>query len=359
MTTLNQWKTWVKKLGYAEKPRAERRAPEGITARPRNRATAKPATVRDISSTGLQLLTEERWPVGELVSLSVEVERLSENPSEPQITVQAKVMRHTGDGVGLRFVLPEGLDPEIWAALLTSAILLEGPKDALYTLKVLRAVLFVSRLCHAEGREAIMLLGGELDQHRTSKAIEITHRAEDLLDAEPDTDKMRADPKLIKSILKDGSWSDGLTEQMWAGLLASSCTASGKDDSNKAFAGLVVNISNTQCRIFLSACRKARELGAGTGKSDAGRVTCTPKQMVRLSGMVDVGRIGTDVSRLFNAGVLEKNFDFTSYIPTESFDVTPTPLGMELYQRCKGDSIQLDTPVVGAIAAPSWAKAGT
>lgn len=302
--------------------------------------------------------TEERWPVGELVSLRVEAPELSENSSEPQITVQAKVTRHTADGVGLKFVLPDGLEKEIWAALLTSTILLEGQKDALYTMKLLRAVLFLSRLCNAEAREAIMLLGGELDQHRTSRALEIAHLAEDLLESDPDVDKLRADPQLIKNILKHGSWSDGLTKQMWAGLLATSCTPNGKDDSNQAFADLVINISNTQCRIFLAACRKAKELGMAAEDSAPPLVTFTPKQMVRLSGMVDLGRNGTDVSRLFNAGILARNFDFTLWSPSENFDVTPTPLGMELYRRCMGDHIQLDTPTDGTIVSPSWAKQG-
>jgi hypothetical protein len=342
MPTLNQWKTWVKKLGYAEKARAERRIPSGFTARRRNLPTSKRAIIRDISTSGLQILTEERWPIGELVPLTVEVEGLSEDQSEPQISVQARVARHAKDGVGLSFVLPEGLDPKLWEALLTGAVVLTGPKDTLYTLRVLRTVLFLSRLCHTEAREAIMLLGAELDQHRTAKAMEIAQRAEELLDSEPDGDKMRADPLLVKNILKHGSWSDGLTTPMWAGLLATSCTSDGKDQSNQKFADLVANISNTQARIFISACKKALELKAGTENSPTARVVFTPKQMVRLSGMVDVGRIGADVSYLFKAGIIEKNFDFTSYIPAENFDITPSHLGLELCARCKGNCINLD-----------------
>jgi hypothetical protein len=343
MTTLNQWKTWVKKLGYAEKARAERRIPSGFTARRRNDSRSKPAIIRDISSSGLQIQTEERWPIGELIPLIVEVERLSEDHAEPQITVEARVARHANDGVGLRFVLPEGLDPNLWEALLTGAVVLEGPKDALYTLKVLRTVLFLSRICHADARESILMLGGELDQHRTLKAMEIAQRAEVLLDSDPNVDKLRAQPQLIKNILRHGSWSAGLTSQLWAGLLATSCTLDGKDESNNAFVDVVVNITNTQCRIFIAACSKAVELRQETGRGSTGRVIFLPKQMVRLSGMVDVGRIGTDVAYLFKAGVLEKNFDFTTYLPTESFDVTPTRIGLELYERCKGSSIQLDS----------------
>jgi hypothetical protein len=341
-TTLKQWKSWVKKLGYGEKARAARRAPAGFTARLSHHPTSRPEPVKDISSSGIQILTRERWPIGDVVSLTVEVKRLADDQPEPRITLQAQVARHSEDGVGLKFILPEGIDPNLWEALLTSAVLLEGPQDALYTLKVLRTVLFLTRICHAQARESILMLGGELDQHRSAKAMEIAHRAEELLDAEPDADKMRAHPLLVKNILRHGSWSAGLTTQLWAGLLATSCTLDGKDQSNKAFADLVVNISNTQCRIFLVACKRALELKAQSAGPNAPRVTFTAKQMVRLSGMVDEGRIGGDVAYLFKAGIFEKNFDFTSYIPAENFDITPTPLGLQLYERCKGSFIQLD-----------------
>jgi hypothetical protein len=350
MTTLNEWKKWVKKLGYAEKARAERITPSGFTARRRDRPGSKPAAVRDISVTGLQVQTEERWPVEELVSLTIEAERLAEGKdrAEPRINVDARVARHAEDGVGLRFVLPEGIDPNLWKALLTGAMVLEGKKDALYTFRVLRTVLFLTRICHADARDNILMLGGELDQHRTTRAMEIACRAEELLELEPNADKLRADPELVRSILRFGSWADGLTEQLWAGLLATTCSVDGKDKSNSRFVDMMASVTNTQCRILLVGCSKGMKLKEQGGESADARAVFSPEQMVRLSGMVDVGRIGSDVAYMFNAGLLEKNFDFTSYLPAESFDITPTALGLELYERCKGSRIELDTAPPGS-----------
>src|SRR5208337_2655492 len=146
------------------------------------------------------LLRPERWPVGELVPLTVEVERLSEDPSEPQVTVQALVARHTEDGLGLSFVLPEGLNPKLWDFLLSNAVVLTNPKDISYSLRLLRTILFLCRLCHEGADESIQLLAEELDQSRTENAMEIVEIAEKLLASEPDHG-LRAHPHVVLSIL--------------------------------------------------------------------------------------------------------------------------------------------------------------
>jgi hypothetical protein len=345
MTTLNEWKTWVRRLGYNDSPRAERRNPSGFAARRRDNSASKPATIRDISSSGLHLLTEERWPLGELIPLTVEVERFARNHSEPQIAVQARVARHTGDGIGLSFVLPEGLDPNLWDVLLRNAVVLTDQKEILHTLRVLRTTLFLCRLCHAEAHEAILLLGGELDEARTEKAMEIAHGAEKLLASEPNADRMRAHPPLVASILREGSWADDYTKQLWSGLLVTSCTVEGTDESNTVFADLLGNVTHYQSRIFVAACTRALELMSGTGYPPPTRIILTPEEMIGVTGMYDLSRIAMYVAYLFNSGIIEKVFDFTSYLPTESFDITPSRQGLELFERCKGRCIKLDSPL--------------
>jgi hypothetical protein len=61
--------------------------------------------------------------------------------------------------------------------------------------------------------------------------------------------------------------------------------------------------------------------------------------MTQLTGIYDPARIAVETAYLFNPGLIEKVFDFTSYLPTEKFDITPSRLGLELYKRCKGERI--------------------
>ena len=55
-----------------------------------------------------------------------------------------------------------------------------------------------------------------------------------------------------------------------------------------------------------------------------------------LTGVHDLARNATDVVYLFNLGLIQKVVNFTSYLPLDSFDITPSRLGLELYKHCHG-----------------------
>lgn len=63
--------------------------------------------VRDITSSGLYLMTEERWPMGTQVAMTLKrMDAANENVQHP-ITVELRVTRWGDDGIGLAFVQPE------------------------------------------------------------------------------------------------------------------------------------------------------------------------------------------------------------------------------------------------------------
>jgi hypothetical protein len=354
VTSVSQLKSWIRRLGHPEKPRAERRTPLGLAAWQTNNLASKPSAVRDISPSGLYVLTDERWPVDELVSLTVELESFPEDLVEDWIPVQARVVRHGEDGIGLAFVLPVGLDPDLWAVLVDNAVVLTDPKVLLYTFRLLRTSLFLCRICQEEANQALQLLGGELDKSRTEIAMEIALGAEKLLASEPDADKMRAHLKTVVDILHFGSWAlDDLTRQLWMGLFATSCYVDAVDESTHDFIDLLVNVTPAQGLILVIACQKAKELALEVGDRPSARVIYTPEEIIRLTGIYDPMKIGVEISYLFNAGLMAKVFDFTSYLPTESLDLTPSRLGLELFKRCKADRIQLRSPLEDSHSTPS------
>jgi hypothetical protein len=63
--------------------------------------------VRDISPSGLYLLTDGRWYPGTMVMLTLQKNGEILAGSQQSIAVEAKVIRSGDDGVGLAFVLPE------------------------------------------------------------------------------------------------------------------------------------------------------------------------------------------------------------------------------------------------------------
>ena len=211
----------------------------------------------------------------------------------------------------------------------------------------LRVFLLVWRLCPSEAEEAIVLLGGDLDSDRTETLFKIVHATEAMLASEPDAGRLRAHPRLVVNILREGSWApDELTRRLWTGLLASSCSIDAPDDSNQVFVDLLLHLTPAQARILNRACERALGSAPGAGNSPSASIALDPEEMIELIGRHDVNRSATDLACLYNLGLIQKLFDFTTYRKVDSFDITPTSLGLELYKHCHGSREKVEPHLV-------------
>jgi hypothetical protein len=98
---------WFNKASLQERRSAERQGAPHLAAYYWNGAHALPHSVRDISSSGIYLLTEERWHPGTVLMLTLQ--KPVTNPDDGSgrsIRVQAKVVRWGDNGVGLTFIFP-------------------------------------------------------------------------------------------------------------------------------------------------------------------------------------------------------------------------------------------------------------
>ncbi len=352
MSWLRDLKRDFQKLGNPVHPRAERRAASGLAASLGLDSAPTPTGIKDISATGIYLFTEKRLPTGELITLILEESDKLEDSAELQFSVHARVARQGEDGVGLSFVLPPGLDTDLWGVLVRNIVALTDKDQIAHMFRSLRTFLFVCRLCQSEAQEAIVLLGGVLDSDRTEILINIALGTENLLASEPDADRIRAHPKLVANILREGSWApDDLTRQLWTGLLVSSCSADAPDDSNQVFVNLLIHVTPVQARILSHACECAIGSAPGAGNLPSGSIVLNAEEMVELTGVHDLTRNATDVAYLFNLGLIQKVFNFTSYLPAESFDITPSSLGLELYKHCHGSREKIEPHLVEAADA--------
>jgi len=60
-----------------------------------------------------------------------------------------------------------------------------------------------------------------------------------------------AHPRLVSKIIEQGSWVDeDIVQGMWAGLMASSCTEDGQDESNFIFISILGQITSLQARVI-------------------------------------------------------------------------------------------------------------
>jgi hypothetical protein len=91
-------------------PRAERVPAPGLAAYYWNGSSPAARGIRDISSSGLYVVTEERWYPGTLVLITLQRSDLGDQVAERTISVQSRAVRWGPDGVGLQFVLHDEQD---------------------------------------------------------------------------------------------------------------------------------------------------------------------------------------------------------------------------------------------------------
>jgi hypothetical protein len=113
-TPTREWKkkeskNWLMRLIVGETPDprfSTRESVPGLIAYFFTGGTPQQNPVRDISLSGIYILTSERWYIGTIVRVTLTDRH---NPTaERSITVNAKVVRWGDDGVGLEFVLAGG-----------------------------------------------------------------------------------------------------------------------------------------------------------------------------------------------------------------------------------------------------------
>lgn len=352
MAWLSDLKGTVQKFARVEHPRAERRPASGLAARYGLDSTSAPAVIKNISDTGIYLVTEKRLRTGESITLTLAEEGEPENGSDLQITVHARVARQGDDGIGLSFVLPPGMDTNLWAVLVRNIVVLTDQSQIAQMFRTLRAILFLCRICGSEAEEAILLLGGHLDADRTAAVVKIAISAENLLASEPDADRMRAHPKLVASILREGSWSwsvDEVVMQLWVGLLVSSCSLDAPDDSNQLLVNLLIHMTPNHAKILIHGCKRELDSDREGENSPSASIILNMEEMVALTGQPDITRNATTVAHLFYLGMIPKNFNFTSYLfeeNIESFNITPTRLALTLFKHCHGNREKIEPQLV-------------
>jgi hypothetical protein len=98
------------KIFSRERRRANRKSSPQLAAFFWTGAAPVEHSIRDISSTGLFLVTEERWYPGTVVMMTLQKRNEPIDSPDRSIAVQSRAVRWGEDGVGLQFVLPEGPD---------------------------------------------------------------------------------------------------------------------------------------------------------------------------------------------------------------------------------------------------------
>ncbi|HUX43737.1 MAG TPA: PilZ domain-containing protein [Terracidiphilus sp.] len=294
-------------------------------------------SVRNISSTGVYLRTDQRCEPGSLVSLTLQRKGPPEKDVERRIAIKARAVRQGHDGVGLSFVLPLGMALHLWESPLKSFSEQTEPEDILWEFRLASAISFLCRISPHAAAEIRQLLREGLSNYRIKSAIEIALRAEELLSFAAEEGRWQAPARLVVRILQDGSWADSETvQQLWAGLLATSCTAEGNDESNLTYVQLLSQLTPAHIGLLAAACTRSTKILTTAGRISSRPVACTSQELMRVTGSRDILRIDRDIEHLSDLGLLLRRAKSSFFSAADDAKISPTSLGLLLFARCNG-----------------------
>lgn len=196
------------------------------------------------------------------------------------------------------------------------------------------AAAFLSRICLPAAEEFGLLLQDKVSNWRAHNAISIIGKSEKLLDDKLSKSVLHAHPRLVYAALENGSWSDDDHIQSFrAGLLASSCTADGADESNLIFINMLSQLTASQGAIIEYAC-----LNCVKRVSPAGWLLSDDTLMIKLdelralTGIDEFHRLDRELDHLRSLDLIHVGF----YEQHTDADLQPTPLCLQLFVRCQG-----------------------
>jgi uncharacterized protein len=102
-----QPRNWFERWWSPDPRRAPRVPGSGLAAYYWNGDAPTAHGIRDISASGLYVVTEERWYPGTLVLMTLQRTDLGEEVAERSVAVNSRAVRWGPDGVGLQFILAD------------------------------------------------------------------------------------------------------------------------------------------------------------------------------------------------------------------------------------------------------------
>ena len=192
---------------------------------------------------------------------------------------------------------------------------------------------FLNRICLPAAEEFGLLLRDRVSHWRAINAARMVANAESIVKNLPDADQRHAHPRLVAQIIEHGSWTESdEVQRMWAGLLASSCTVDGSDDSNLIFIDTLSRLTLMEARILEYACRECTKEVAQAGWLMAQNFRMSLEQLQSCSGINDFHRIDRELDYLRTLGLIAGGFEPFS---TDA-DITPSTFALQMYARCNG-----------------------
>ena len=328
-------KNWLDLPVISHRGRAERRQVSGLVAYHTEGASLQPDLVRNISASGLYLVTATRWVIGSPIDLTLQRQGRPEEYAENRILLRAKAVRWGEDGVGLSFQHSKGTAVHLWDGKLRNSADPIEPVDVVRQFRVARAEAFLRRVCPSMGDRTSAALRNDVGSFRTESVIEIALRAEHGM-PESESGRKLIHPEVLRQILENGSWADlDWTRELWANLLISACSAAVTDRASLQFTSLMSQMNVNQTRLLNWVCEASAQQMIESGATEPEAVAGPSDQLKQATGIGDLVRVEREVDHLVELGLLKSRPRSSYFDDEDDLTLCPTAMGMEFFTRSR------------------------
>lgn len=197
---------------------------------------------------------------------------------------------------------------------------------------------FLSRICLPAAEEYGLIWRDRVQHWREMNRIQVLKKAEVNLIKYYSEESKHAPPRLVADILNKGSWeANEEVQDMWAGLLASSCTNDGRDESNLIFINILGQMTSLQANILNYGCENGRKELTEAGWLTSGEhLSVSLDKLQTIAGCGDFHRLDRELDHLRNLGLIGDALSGGFGPRSTEADITPTGLALQMYVRCKG-----------------------
>lgn len=195
---------------------------------------------------------------------------------------------------------------------------------------------FLSRICLPAAEEFGLLLKDKVSNWRANNLLSITSKAESKFNKIPGGKNKHAHPRLVSAVIDKGSWVDNdEIQDLWAGLLVSSCSENGNDESNLLFINLLGTLSNSEALLLKYICENSKKIVAPGGWIGSTQILKLNLLELRsIMGVEDEHRIDRELDHLRSVELIDGGFSPLS----TTAEIHPSCLALHMYVRCQGYS---------------------
>jgi hypothetical protein len=325
------------KAGLSERRKDDRLPAHGLDVSYWTGLEQKRVKVKDISATGIFLLSDDRWVPGTAVQLTLQKRGFLERDSGLQVRLRARCVRLGDDGAGLTFVEEPARAAE-WSRSMTVAAELPSSRHPVRLFRATKALAFLLRIS-PPAEEQVSKLLTEISGDRAENVIDVVLQAEELMASRNVTPRSSVSPILLVRILDFGSKSsDARVQQCWAGILASTCMEGTQDDATGRFVVILSKLDRDHVAILTAASTRAMNAGWEEGFVFSSALYCKADEITAITGIQNQVAVERNLNHLHQLGLMEKTVRPLCCAELDQVNMTPTSFGLKLYARCCGDS---------------------